>query len=561
MSSFEFTVKKWLSREDFEELLRIADYMSYASGEGSKFRLNISKILREGLTKDDVINILDSVGVELKHGDIDRLEGILRRETNVKIMWDEVKERILVEIPWSTYSGLKDSLKNLGLSFAGKNKECIKYYVRPYKLMDLKELVVSRGYSIIDLEGLTVEKDLGVKLEFNGELRPYQREALDKWIENKFKGIIALPTGSGKTIVALAALAQASKRALIVTFTKEQMFQWKDMIAKFLNISRGYVGLFYGEDKSISQITISTYQSAYKNINVLGKYFSLLIVDECHHLPADKFKAIAVGCIAPYRLGLSATVVREDGRHTELFPLMGGVIYHKSASELSSMGYLAKFKVITVKVRPTKDEIDEYFELRKKYKSIVGDKRFDEVLELAKIGNAKAIEALRIHSKMRMLIAFSKSKIEKAVEIVREELEKGSKIIVFTQFVEQAKKLSQELNAGLLIGEMNSDERKKILSDFKASQSSVLVVTTVGDEGLDIPDANVGVIVSGTGSRRQFIQRLGRLLRPKGGDIEARLYEIVVEGTLDEFVARRRKKALDKGLLNNSFTNYPEDSI
>ncbi|MEM2253291.1 MAG: DEAD/DEAH box helicase [Desulfurococcaceae archaeon] len=561
MSSFEFTVKKWLSREDFEELLRIADYMSYASGEGSKFRLNISKILREGLTKDDVINILDSVGVELKHVDIDRLEGVLRRETNVKVMWDEVKERILVEIPWSTYSGLKDSLKNLGLSFAGKNKECIKYYVRPYKLMDLKELVVSRGYSIIDLEGLTVEKDLGVKLEFSGELRPYQREALDKWIENKFKGIIALPTGSGKTIVALAALAQVSKRALIVTFTKEQMFQWKDMIAKFLNISRGYVGLFYGEDKSISQITISTYQSAYKNINVLGKYFSLLIVDECHHLPADKFKAIAVGCIAPYRLGLSATVVREDGRHTELFPLMGGVIYHKSASELSSMGYLAKFKVITVKVRPTKDEIDEYFELRKKYKSIVGDKRFDEVLELAKIGNAKAIEALRIHSKMRMLIAFSKSKIEKAVEIVREELEKGSKIIVFTQFVEQAKKLSQELNAGLLIGEMNSDERKKILSDFKASQSSVLVVTTVGDEGLDIPDANVGVIVSGTGSRRQFIQRLGRLLRPKGGDIEARLYEIVVEGTLDEFVARRRKKALDKGLLNNSFTNYPEDSI
>ncbi|MEM2578914.1 MAG: DEAD/DEAH box helicase family protein, partial [Desulfurococcaceae archaeon] len=249
MSSFEFTVKKWLSREDFEELLRIADYMSYASGEGSKFRLNISKILREGLTKDDVINILDSVGVELKHGDIDRLEGVLRRETNVKVMWDEVKERILVEIPWSTYSGLKDSLKNLGLSFAGKNKECIKYYVRPYKLMDLKELVVSRGYSIIDLEGLTVEKDLGVKLEFSGELRPYQREALDKWIENKFKGIIALPTGSGKTIVALAALAQASKRALIVTFTKEQMFQWKDMIAKFLNIGRGYVGLFYGEDK------------------------------------------------------------------------------------------------------------------------------------------------------------------------------------------------------------------------------------------------------------------------------------------------------------------------
>lgn len=561
MSSLEFTVKKWLSREDFEELLRIADYVSYTSGEGSKFRLNVSKILREGLTKDDVVNILDSIGVELKHGDVDRLESALKRETNVKVMWDEVKERILVEIPWSTYSGLKDSLKDLGLSFAGKNRECIKYYVRPYKLMDLKELVVSRGYSIIDLEGLTAEKDLGVKLEFSGELRPYQREALDKWIENKFKGIIALPTGSGKTIVALAALAQVSKRALIVTFTKEQMFQWKDMIARFLNISREYVGLFYGEDKSISQITISTYQSAYKNINVLGKYFSLLIVDECHHLPADKFKAIAVGCIAPYRLGLSATVVREDGRHTELFPLMGGVIYHKSASELSSMGYLAKFRVITVKVRPTKDEVNEYVELRKTYKSIVGDRRFDEVLELAKMGNAKAIEALRIHSKMRMLIAFSKSKIEKAVEIVREELEKGSKIIVFTQFVEQAKKLSQELNAGLLIGEMNSDERKKILSDFKASQSSVLVVTTVGDEGLDIPDANVGVIVSGTGSRRQFIQRLGRLLRPKGGDVEARLYEIVVEGTLDELVARRRKKALDKGLLDDSFTNYPEDSV
>jgi len=241
-------------------------------------------------------------------------------------------------------------------------------------------------------------------------------------------------------------------------------------------------------------------------------------------------------------MGLSATPIREDGKHEELFPLLGGIVYYRSPAELAKMGYLAHYKIYTIKVRLTREEKKLFEDLRKQYRSLIGYSSFQEVLEAAKRGNEQAKKALRIHSQMRMLMARSKAKIDKAVEIAKRELSRGSKIIVFTQYVDQAKTISKALNAYLLTGEVPVDERKRVLRDFREATSGVLVVTTVGDEGLDIPDANVGIIVSGTGSRRQFIQRLGRLLRPKGGDVEARLYEIVLERTPEEAQARKRKK-------------------
>jgi len=140
-----------------------------------------------------------------------------------------------------------------------------------------------------------------------------------------------------------------------------------------------------------------------------------------------------------------------------------------------------------------------------------------------------------------MLLAKSTSKIDKAVEIAREEYEKGNKVIVFTQYVDQAREIARRLEALLLTGDTPEEERKRALQEFKYAQRGILVVTTVGDEGLDIPDANVGILVSGTGSRRQFIQRLGRLLRPKPGGKEAVMYEIILEKTTEEFQARKRK--------------------
>jgi superfamily II DNA or RNA helicase len=364
---------------------------------------------------------------------------------------------------------------------------------------------------------------------------------MDKWRSNNYHGIVALPTGSGKTLIGVSAVVLTGRRSLIITYTREQMFQWRDVIVRSTNIPQSMIGLMYSEEKRLAPITIITYQSGFRIISEISPLFDLLIVDEVHHLPADKFKHIAVHSIAKYRLGLSATPYREDGKHEELFPLLGGIVYHKTPAELAAMGFLARYRVVTVKVGLKKDELEQYNSLRKLYFKLANGRDFKKVLDDALKGDQKAREALKIHSQMKMLLAKSESKLEKAVEIARDELEKGGKIIVFTQYVEQAEELSKRLGAYLLTGEVPPLERKRILEEFKTASKGILVVTTVGDEGLDIPDANVGIMVSGTGSRRQFIQRLGRLLRPKPGGEEARLYEIVLEKTPEEYQSRRRK--------------------
>ncbi len=542
--SLRIVVRKWLDEQLFREIMKVADYLGYFRGEGSVFKINVDKAVANGYTLEDIVNLFREAGVELTDEQLESIRGCYRDRTLIRIRWDDSQGLVVAHIPWSIYRVVKEDIRGFGARYYGKDEHGIMYSIRPDKLYGFRKYVEDHGYPLEDTDGLTIEKKLPFKLEFTGKLRDYQEEALKKWLGHSGRGIIALPTGSGKTVIAIAAIAIIGRRTLIVTYTKEQMFQWREMIYRFTDIDKSYVGLFYAEIKRLAPITITTYQSAFRNIGILGRYYDFLVIDECHHLPADKFKTIAIHSLAPYRMGLSATVVREDGRHVELFPLMGGIVYHVSAAELSARGYLARYRVYTVKVRLTPDEVKEYRELRKTFRELAGGRGFKEVLEAARKGDRKAADALRIHSKLRLLVANSKSKIKKAVEIARKELRAGNKIIIFTQYVDQAKRISEELNAYLLTGELDSRTRKRILDEFKHVPSGILVVTTVGDEGLDIPDANVGILVSGTGSRRQFIQRLGRLLRPKPGNQEAKLYEIVIEGTPDEYLSRKRKSIL-----------------
>jgi len=196
-----------------------------------------------------------------------------------------------------------------------------------------------------------------------------------------------------------------------------------------------------------------------------------------------------------------------------------------------------------IKVQLTPDEKRVYEELRKKYQLLARGRRFQELVEDAKKGDKDAVEALRIHAEMRNIVNYSEAKLRKVEELVKEELSKGCKIIVFTQYKGQAEEIARRVGGLLLHGDLSESERDRVLKAFKAARSGVLVVTTVGDEGLDIPDANVGILVSGTSSRRQFIQRLGRLLRPAPGKV-AVLYEIVTSGTSEEYQARKRRELL-----------------
>ncbi len=529
-----FRVKGWIDTEDFKRLLRIADYLGRERGY-SLFRLSKNKILASGRSADEILSILDDVSAEYSAELEEFIDEILSSGLGeATITFDGSK----LYVKFNRYLGdlYRGNLRNL-LRY---DHESRMFCCEPYVYHELKDELNRLGFRVTDLTGFKEDLRLGFNLRFEGKLRDYQEEALKYWLRNSGRGIVALPTGSGKTVIGIASVVRVRQRTLIIAYTKEQLVQWRQAILKFTNIPEYALGLYYSREKRIAPITLATYQTAYKHVLNLLPHYNHLIIDEVHHLPADKFKVIASKMPARYRIGLSATPYREDGKHAILFPLMGGVIYYRTPQELAERGYLARYRIITVKVPLTPAERRRYEELRKAYKSVVGYTDFATVLEAARKGDHRAMQALRIHSEIRQLVQKSSAKVRKVEEIINDELERGSKIIVFAHYVDLAKKIAEKVGGYLLTGEMDIRERRAVLEKFRNAESGVLVVTTVGDEGLDIPDANVGILIAGTGSRRQFIQRLGRLLRP--GKEEARLYEIVAKGTPEEYQSRRRKQ-------------------
>jgi len=540
--------RQWLEEDDFKELLKISDYIGFKNGY-RVFILNTKKALQNNYTLSDVKSLIEELDLEVE-GSWREVEDAFRNYS-VTVEWDSTRGIVRVKYPVLVDKLVKSVTASLSSTIKYRRRvdsaaNTVLLEILPYYAHSLIRRLRDLGLVIRDPNGLFTPKPLVIKLELkNISLRSYQEEALQAWIKNNYRGIIALPTGSGKSIIALAAITNTAVRTLIVVYTKEQAFQWREFLLKYTSISPSMVGLFYSEEKRLSPITIITYQSGFRYINQISPYFEMIIVDEVHHLPAEKFKYIALHSLAHLRMGLSATPEREDGKHEELFPLMGGVVYYKSPSELVEQGYLSPYQLVTVRVKLDKEELLKYKQLRQLYSQYSKGKPFTEILEEARRGILESIEALKIHSELRKLIALSKSKINKAVELAIKEYESGNKVIVFTQYIDQAKDIAEKTRGLLLIGEMPEIERKRVLETFKHSPRGILVVTTVGDEGIDIPDANVGIIVSGTGSRRQFIQRLGRLLRPKTRGMYARLYEIIAEKTPEEYQLRKRRSAVD----------------
>ncbi len=526
--------RKWLDDEEFKEVLGIADYIGRDGGT-SNFSLNLSKILRNGYEVDDIINLLEKHDFIYSDELVDSLTQQISRK-DVIVVELKLKDGAIIMHPNKYLGNVYDKLRNY---VAYSRKERV-FKILPYNFFTVVKALADLGVKVINNTGLQEFKPLPIKLEFRGELRDYQREAINAWSSNSYQGIIALPTGSGKTIIGMAAIATLNEKSLIVTYTKDQLTQWVDSLLRFTNIQPALIGMYYSEEKRIAPITLTTYQTAFKYVSELMQHFTFLLIDEVHHLPAEKFKYIALNLPAPHRMGLSATPYREDGKHLMLFPLMGGVVYYKAPAELAEKGFLAPYEIITVHVKLTPEERKKYLELIRSYRALVGNSRFEDVLKAAKNGNPTALEALKIHTSIKLLVQKSKSKVEKVKEIIESELRKGNKIIVFAHYVDLAEDIANDVGGLLLTGDVDKGRRDLILSRFKQMKSGVLVVTTVGDEGLDIPDASVGILVAGTGSRRQFIQRLGRLLRPKEGK-KAVLYEVVVRGTSEELQSKRRK--------------------
>jgi superfamily II DNA or RNA helicase len=382
------------------------------------------------------------------------------------------------------------------------------------------------------------------ELHSNIILRDYQKQALDAWILNSKRGVIVLPTGSGKTVIGINAISLLNTPTIVVVPTLDLLDQWRSQLKKEFKIDIGMLG---GGEQEIKAITVSTYDSAYIHAARLGNKFGLIIFDEVHHLPAEGYKHIAEMFAAPFRMGLTATYERDDGLHSELNRLIGGKVFEKKVKELSGE-HLSPFRLQKIAVELTAEEQIEYERnqgiftdyLRRCNITIRTPLDFQKiVIRSGRDPNAR--KALLARNKARDIALNSVSKLDKFREILKKH--KESRLFIFTEHNKLVHIISKEFLIPAITYRTATRERGEILDRFRSGLYRAVVTSKVLDEGIDVPEADVGVILSGTGSGRAFIQRLGRILRKKEGK-EAILYEIVSADTSEINTAKRRNKAL-----------------
>lgn len=378
-------------------------------------------------------------------------------------------------------------------------------------------------------------------------LRDYQKEALDKWKINNRRGCIVLPTGTGKTIIALEAIREVNASTLIIVPTLNLVEQWYEEVAKMLK-EPDHIGKLGGGIEEIKSITITTYDSAYLKSSFLGNKFEFLIFDEVHHLGSDKYSLIGEQFVSPLRMGLTATIEREDGKHVNIYKLVGKVIYNKDFHELSRDNHLAKFRLKKIKIDMLPEESYRYNKLMIEYKQLLRNSKIFHPIKLEKLillsgKNISLRKALLLRNEALDIALNSQAKITELESIIKQHLLK--KIIIFTVHTKLAYIISDRFLIPVITHRTKNEERNQILNNFKKDHYRIIVTTKVLDEGTDVPDANMGIILSGTGSKREFIQRLGRLLRPKR-EIEnvADLIEIVSADTSEIYTSNRRNKGV-----------------
>jgi superfamily II DNA or RNA helicase len=374
------------------------------------------------------------------------------------------------------------------------------------------------------------------------KLRPYQEEALKSWLKTK-RGVVVMPTGAGKTHVAIAAIAELREPALVVVPTVELVEQWREKLWQFFP---GRVGVWYGEEKRESCITVITYDSAYAAIEALGNRYKLLIFDEVHHLPSPSYRQIAELSPAPHRLGLTATPERADGLHVDLDWLVGPVVYRISASDIRGV-WIADYDIEVIKVSLKEDEKRLYKELENKYLSYLRKKglKFRSPSDFQKLihlsgRDREAREALEAWHRMRQLLFETEAKVDAVGEILARH--RGSKILIFTEYTSLARAVSERYLIPLVTHDISPQEREQVMAMFRRGELKAVVTGRVLDEGVDVPDVDVVVILGGTSSTRQFIQRMGRALRLKPH--KAKIYEVITASTREVEAARRRKKGV-----------------
>lgn len=384
-------------------------------------------------------------------------------------------------------------------------------------------------------------EDVDVAFRQTWEPFDHQREAVEAWERSGGRGMVILPTGSGKTLVAATAIQRRKRSALVVVPTIDLLGQWAEGLRKQFGDVIGMVG---GGSYEVKPITIITYDSAHIHMEHLGNRFGLLVFDEAHHLPSPAYALASQMCIAPYRLGLTATPERADGGEDAYVDLVGPTVYRRSISELAGT-ILAPYRTVRLEVTFSDEERAVYTELRETYLGFVrrmgislgepnGFATFLQRAARTEDGR-RALDAFR---EQRRLAFRAPAKMRKVGELFARH--RADRILIFTDDNATVHHLSETFLVPALTHRTPAKERVEILRRFNEGRYFAIATSRVLNEGVDVPAANVAIVLSGTSSVREHVQRLGRILR-RQDDKEATLYEIVTRGTSEESTSTRRR--------------------
>ena len=370
------------------------------------------------------------------------------------------------------------------------------------------------------------------------ELREYQKAALDVWTNSGKRGLIVIPTGGGKTRIAIAALAQENRPTIILVPTRVLLEQWKNEIAKFYT---GRIGILGDGKREIEAITIATFESAYRQMYRLGNIFQMLVVDEAHHFGLGARDEALEMSIAHFRLGLTATPISEE-LDSDIDSLIGHKLFELSISDLKGTA-LADFASYTLPIELNPAERAAYDGEMKLFKEFLSANTSSEqntpwsvLVKLASRSpeGQRAMAALR---SAKQILAYPERKSKALAAILSSHLDK--KILLFTSDSPTALEISRFFLIMPITSQIKAKEREWALENFRAGSLRTLVSCRVLNEGVDVPDADVAVIVGGSFGKREHVQRIGRLLRPKPGK-KATIYELVCRNTMESGQSKRR---------------------
>lgn len=392
------------------------------------------------------------------------------------------------------------------------------YLVDAWARGQVKQELLKIGWPAEDLAGYTPGTPHEIELTEDGwAVRPYQREAVDAFSEGG-SGVVVLPCGAGKTIVGAAAMADTKTTTLILVTNTVSARQWRDELLKRTSLTAEEIGEYSGQSKEIKPVTIATYQiltakrkGEYAHLALLDALdWGLIVYDEVHLLPAPVFKLTA-DLQARRRIGLTATLVREDGREGDVFSLIGPKRFDAPWKQIEAQGFISPAVCYEVRIDLPPDD-------RLEYAAATDDERY----RLAASAPAK-------------------------ISVVRDLIDKhpGERILVIGQYLDQLQTLSDALGAPQITGATPVDEREELYRQFREGEISLLIVSKVANFSIDLPEASVAIQVSGTfGSRQEEAQRLGRLLRPKESGHTASFYTLIARDTVDQDYAQNRQRFL-----------------